>query len=92
MIIVLIVVYIGVLGAIQFDNSFEALPNKMRILNFMGNSFGCSASGEHLVSAARDGYLKEAKYLLECNPRLAKYSTFRCSKFSSALFSSSTTE
>ena len=58
----------------------------------MGNSFGCSASREHMVSAARDGYLKEAKYLLECNPRLAKYSTFRCSKFSSALFSSSTTE
>ena len=76
MIIVLIVVYIGVLGAIQFGNSFEALPNKMRILNFMGNSFGCYASGEHLVSAARDGYLKETKYLLECNPRLAKYSTF----------------
>ena len=76
MIIVLIVMYIGVLGAIQFGNSFEALPNKMRILNFMGNSFGCFASGEHLVSAARDGYLKEAKYLLECNPRLAKYSTF----------------
>ena len=42
----------------------------------MGNSFGCFAFGEHLVSAARDGYLKEAKYLLECNPRLAKYSTF----------------
>lgn len=48
----------------------------MRILNFMGNSFGCSASGERLVSAARDGDLQEAKALLECNPRLAKYSTF----------------
>ena len=42
----------------------------------MGNSFGCSASGEHLVSAARYGDLKEAKDLLECNPCLAKYSTF----------------
>ncbi|XP_059077794.1 probable E3 ubiquitin-protein ligase XBOS32 isoform X3 [Cryptomeria japonica] len=48
----------------------------MRILNFMGNSFGCSASGERLVSAAREGDLQEAKALLECNPRLAKYSTF----------------
>jgi E3 ubiquitin-protein ligase XBAT32/33 len=62
------------LGAIQFGSSFE--ENKMRILNFMGNSFGCSASGERLVSAARDGDLQEAKALLECNPRLAKYSTF----------------
>ena len=76
MIIVLIIVYIGVLGAIQFGNSFESLPNKMRILNFMGNSLGCSASGERLVSTTRDGDLKEAKALLECNPRLAKYSTF----------------
>ena len=76
MIIVLIIVYIGVLGAIQFGNSFEALPNKMRILNFMGNSLGCSASRDNLVSTARDGYLKEAKDLLECNPRLAKYSNF----------------
>ncbi|XP_074291237.1 E3 ubiquitin-protein ligase XBAT33 [Silene latifolia] len=42
----------------------------------MGNSFGCSASGERLVSAARDGDLIEAKMLLECNPCLAKYSTF----------------
>ncbi|XP_073389679.1 probable E3 ubiquitin-protein ligase XBOS32 isoform X2 [Physcomitrium patens] len=42
----------------------------------MGNSFGCSASGERLVSAARDGDLQEAQALLECNPRLAKYSTF----------------
>ncbi|XP_057446261.1 E3 ubiquitin-protein ligase XBAT33-like isoform X2 [Lotus japonicus] len=42
----------------------------------MGNSFGCSASGERLVSAARDGDLVEAKMLLECNPGLAKYSTF----------------
>lgn len=42
----------------------------------MGNSFGCSASGERLVSAARDGDLQEAKALLECNPRLARYSTF----------------
>ncbi|KAM1305402.1 E3 ubiquitin-protein ligase XBAT32-like isoform X5 [Malus sylvestris] len=42
----------------------------------MGNSFGCSASGERLVSAARDGDVQEAKALLECNPRLARYSTF----------------
>ncbi|KAK1306004.1 E3 ubiquitin-protein ligase XBAT33 [Acorus calamus] len=42
----------------------------------MGNSLGCSASGERLVSAARDGDLVEAKMLLEFNPCLAKYSTF----------------
>ncbi|EFJ22491.1 hypothetical protein SELMODRAFT_175493 [Selaginella moellendorffii] len=42
----------------------------------MGISFGCSASGERLVSAARDGDLEEAQALLQCNPRLAKYSTF----------------
>ncbi|KMZ62840.1 E3 ubiquitin-protein ligase XBAT33 [Zostera marina] len=42
----------------------------------MGNSLGCSASGERLVSAARDGDLLEAKMLLEFNPCLAKYSTF----------------
>ncbi|KAI5421790.1 hypothetical protein KIW84_045288 [Lathyrus oleraceus] len=42
----------------------------------MGNSFGCSASGERLVAAARDGDLVEAKMLLEFNPSLAKYSTF----------------
>lgn len=42
----------------------------------MGNSFGCSASGERLVSAARDGDLVEAHALLEFNPLLAKYSTF----------------
>ncbi|KAM7273476.1 hypothetical protein ACFE04_028140 [Oxalis oulophora] len=34
------------------------------------------ASGERLVSAARDGDLVEAKMLLDCNPCLAKYSTF----------------
>ncbi|KAB2069407.1 hypothetical protein ES319_A08G094000v1 [Gossypium barbadense] len=48
----------------------------MRFLSFVGNSFGCSASGERLVSAARDGDLQEAKALLEYNPRLARYSTF----------------
>lgn len=48
----------------------------MRFLSLVGNSFGCSASGERLVSAARDGDLQEAKALLECNPRLARYSTF----------------
>ncbi|XP_050371989.1 E3 ubiquitin-protein ligase XBAT32 [Argentina anserina] len=48
----------------------------MKFLSVVGNSFGCSASGERLVSAARDGDLQEAKALLECNPRLARYSTF----------------
>ncbi|KAJ3677146.1 hypothetical protein LUZ60_002870 [Juncus effusus] len=48
----------------------------MGILSIMGNSFGCSASGERLVSAARDGDLQEARALLEYNPRLARYSTF----------------
>ncbi|KAL6005614.1 E3 ubiquitin-protein ligase xbat33 [Asimina triloba] len=42
----------------------------------MGNSLGCSASGERLVSAARDGDLLEARMLLEFNPCLARYSTF----------------
>ena len=48
----------------------------MKFLSMVGNSFGCSASGERLVSAARDGDLQEAKALLEYNPRLARYSTF----------------
>ena len=48
----------------------------MRFLNLVGNTFGCSASGERLVSAARDGDIQEAKALLEYNPRLARYSTF----------------
>ncbi|KAJ0780532.1 putative transcription factor C2H2 family [Helianthus annuus] len=48
----------------------------MRSLNLVGNTFGCSASGERLVSAARDGDFQEAKALLEYNPRLAKYATF----------------
>ncbi|EEC71449.1 hypothetical protein OsI_03671 [Oryza sativa Indica Group] len=48
----------------------------MGFLNLVGNSFGCSASGERLVSAARDGDLQEARALLEYNPRLAWYSTF----------------
>lgn len=48
----------------------------MRFLGLVGNSFGCSASGERLVSAARDGDFQEAKALLEYNPRLAKYYTF----------------
>ncbi|KAL5699369.1 RING-type E3 ubiquitin transferase [Ranunculus cassubicifolius] len=48
----------------------------MKFLSMMGNSFGCSASGERLVSAARDGDFQEAKALLEYNPRLARYSTF----------------
>lgn len=42
----------------------------------MGNSFGCSASGERLISAARDGDLVEARMLLQFNPCLARYSTF----------------
>uniref|UniRef100_A0A0D9YEQ8 Uncharacterized protein n=1 Tax=Oryza glumipatula TaxID=40148 RepID=A0A0D9YEQ8_9ORYZ len=48
----------------------------MGFLNLVGNSFGCSASGERLVSAARNGDLQEARALLEYNPRLAWYSTF----------------
>ncbi|KAH6819262.1 hypothetical protein C2S51_002865 [Perilla frutescens var. frutescens] len=48
----------------------------MRFLSIVGNSFGCSASGERLVSAARDGDIQEAKALLDYNPRLARYSTF----------------
>nr|XP_043622834.1 probable E3 ubiquitin-protein ligase XBOS32 [Erigeron canadensis] len=48
----------------------------MGMLGVVGNSFGCSASGERLVSAARDGDFHEAKALLEYNPRLAKYATF----------------
>ncbi|CAI9098650.1 OLC1v1035332C1 [Oldenlandia corymbosa var. corymbosa] len=48
----------------------------MRFLSLVGNSFGCSASGERLVSAARDGDLQEAKALLDYNPRLVRYSTF----------------
>ncbi|KAJ4784134.1 E3 ubiquitin-protein ligase XBAT33 [Rhynchospora pubera] len=42
----------------------------------MGNSLGCSATGERLVSAARDGDLVEACMLLELSPSLARYSTF----------------
>ncbi|KAG8084102.1 hypothetical protein GUJ93_ZPchr0010g8813 [Zizania palustris] len=42
----------------------------------MGNSLGCSASGERLVSAARDGDTVEARMLLELSPALARYSTF----------------
>ncbi|XP_062221737.1 probable E3 ubiquitin-protein ligase XBOS32 [Phragmites australis] len=48
----------------------------MGFLSLVCNSFGCSASGERLVSAARDGDLQEARALLEYNPRLARYSTF----------------
>jgi hypothetical protein len=42
----------------------------------MGNSLGCSASGERLVSAARDGDAVESRMLLELSPALARYSTF----------------
>jgi E3 ubiquitin-protein ligase XBAT32/33 len=48
----------------------------MGLFSIVGNSFGCSASGERLVSAARDGDFQEARALLEYNPRLARYSTF----------------
>ncbi|KAD3069064.1 hypothetical protein E3N88_36944 [Mikania micrantha] len=40
------------------------------------NSFGCSASDECLVSAARDDDFVEPKMLQDRNPCLAKYSTF----------------
>ncbi|XP_073117731.1 probable E3 ubiquitin-protein ligase XBOS32 isoform X2 [Elaeis guineensis] len=46
----------------------------MGVLSIMGNSFGCSASGERLYR--QQGDLQEAKALLEYNPRLARYSTF----------------
>lgn len=42
----------------------------------MGNSIWCSVSGERLASAARDGDLAEAKYLLEHDSRIAAYSSF----------------
>ena len=48
----------------------------MKLVSAVVNSFGCSASGERLVSAARDGDFQEAQALLEYNPRLARYSTF----------------
>lgn len=48
----------------------------MGFLSVIGNSFGCSTSGERLLSAAREGDLEEAKALVEYNPRLARYSTF----------------
>ncbi|TYJ95947.1 E3 ubiquitin-protein ligase XBAT32 [Cucumis melo var. makuwa] len=48
----------------------------MKFLSAVVHSFGCSASGERLVSAARDGDFQEAQALLEYNPRLARYSTF----------------
>lgn len=48
----------------------------MGLLGMVGDSFGCSATGERLVSAARDGDIQEAMALLELNPRLARYSTF----------------
>jgi hypothetical protein len=48
----------------------------MGLMSMMGDSIGCSATGERLVSAARDGDFQEAKALLQYNPRLAKYSTF----------------
>lgn len=54
----------------------ERYPKTMRFLSLVGNSFGCSASGERLVSAARDGDIQEAKALLDYNPRLVRYSTF----------------
>ncbi|XP_030535675.1 probable E3 ubiquitin-protein ligase XBOS32 [Rhodamnia argentea] len=47
----------------------------MRLPDLVSNSFRCSVYGERLVSAARDGDLPEAKALLECNPRLVRYST-----------------
>ncbi|GAB4853616.1 E3 ubiquitin-protein ligase xbat32 [Ancistrocladus abbreviatus] len=47
----------------------------MRFLSIVGNSLGCSSSGERLVSAARDGDLQEAKALLDDNPRLVRYLT-----------------
>lgn len=48
----------------------------MGLLGLMGDSLGCSADGERLVSAARDGDLVETRQLLNYNPRLVRYSTF----------------
>lgn len=48
----------------------------MGILSIVRDSIGCSASGERLVMAAREGDLEETMALLEYNPRLARYSTF----------------
>lgn len=48
----------------------------MKPFSAVVNSFRCSASGERLVSAARDGDFQEAQALLEYNPRLARYCTF----------------
>ncbi|XP_042448500.1 E3 ubiquitin-protein ligase XBAT33-like isoform X1 [Zingiber officinale] len=43
----------------------------------MGNLLlGCSAAGERLVTAARDGDVIEAQKLVEMNPGLARYATF----------------
>lgn len=42
----------------------------------MGNWLGCSAAGERLVTAARDGDVIEAQKLVEMNPGLARYLTF----------------
>ncbi|XP_072967896.1 E3 ubiquitin-protein ligase XBAT33-like [Typha angustifolia] len=42
----------------------------------MGNSLGCSAFGERLAAAARDGDAAEARKLLEMNAGLVRYATF----------------
>jgi hypothetical protein len=60
----------------ELEKTILILPQIMKFFSIIGNSFGCSASGERLVSAARDGDIQEAKALLEYNPRLARYSTF----------------
>ncbi|CAA7059895.1 unnamed protein product, partial [Microthlaspi erraticum] len=57
----------------RFSFSYE--EERCRLKKW-GNSFGCSASSERLVSAAaRDGDFVEAKMLLDCNLCLAKHST-----------------
>lgn len=42
----------------------------------MENSFGCLVFNEWIVSVSRDRGSMEAKMFLDCNPRLAMYSTF----------------
>lgn len=49
---------------------------KAELSKSMGNSIGCSALGERMASAARDGDIAEAKALLEHKPCLVTSSAF----------------
>ncbi|KAJ8432976.1 hypothetical protein Cgig2_032808 [Carnegiea gigantea] len=63
------------LGVPYIGDELVVKQTLWEMVNKMQASNGCSASGERLVSAARDGDFLEAKALLEDNPRLVKYST-----------------